>query len=115
MRELILVYHAKSGVWNGLLDSIHKWASPSTYPCQLCAITYGHVSMKREWKKYIESLDFPVTFYHLDDLPSDYPETKLPCGFLRTSNGLQELISREEINSCKNVKDLISIVKNKLK
>ncbi|MDE5415609.1 hypothetical protein [Alkalihalobacterium chitinilyticum] len=115
MKELIFVYHAKSGLWNGVLDSIHKWTSPDTYPCHLCAITYGTVSMKGRWKKYIQSLPFPVIFYHLDDLPKELPTVEYPCAYLRNQNDAELFIHKRELVSCQDVEDLISLVNKKLK
>ena len=37
--ELIFVYNAKSGMVNELLDFAHKIVSPSTYNCNLYAIS----------------------------------------------------------------------------
>ncbi|MEB1809225.1 MAG: hypothetical protein LPK26_18365 [Bacillaceae bacterium] len=115
MKELIFVYHAKSGLWNGVLDSIHKWTSPETYPCHLCAITYGTVSMKRKWKEYIQSLPLPVMFYHLDDLPKGLPTVEYPCALLRKQNDAELFIPKSELEKCVNVEELISLVNKKLK
>jgi hypothetical protein len=40
MQELLFVYNADAGLVTGLLDTLHKVLSPSTYSCSLCAITY---------------------------------------------------------------------------
>ena len=39
-RNIIFVYNAKGGKWNYILDTVHKYASPSTYECNLCKITH---------------------------------------------------------------------------
>ncbi|RXJ04586.1 hypothetical protein DS745_04170 [Anaerobacillus alkaliphilus] len=114
MKELIFVYQAKSGWWNGMLDSIHKVTSPSTYPCHLCSVTYGLVGMNKEWKKFIYSLLIPVHFYHLDDLPEDFPKAEFPCAFFRTEDGIKLIITKDELISCKDVNDLIALVSEKL-
>lgn len=31
--SLIFVYNANSGMWNTMLDTIHKTVSPETYQC----------------------------------------------------------------------------------
>lgn len=40
---LIFVYNAKSGLISAFGDMVHKIVSPATYPCSLCALTYGAV------------------------------------------------------------------------
>ena len=48
--RLLVVYNADSGILNALGHAVHKLVKPETYPCSLCAITYGAVSMRKEWK-----------------------------------------------------------------
>ena len=80
--EIIFVYNAKSGILNGILDSLHKLSSPKTYPCELCQLTYGLTSMNREWKSYLRSVPYDVTFLHLDELSSDLPKVEFPVVFI---------------------------------
>ncbi len=46
MSRLVIVYNAKAGLLAGAMDSIQKLAAPATYPCKLCALTYGLVRMR---------------------------------------------------------------------
>ena len=71
--RLILVYNADSGLITALMHAVHKQISPATYPCSLCAITYGAVSMKREWKRFLDGLEHAVTFHHRDDFTAAFP------------------------------------------
>lgn len=72
--RLILVYNADSGLITALMHAVHKQISPATYPCSLCAITYGAVSMRGDWKRFWQQLDARVDFYHRDDFTRDFPE-----------------------------------------
>jgi len=65
--ELILVYNAESRFFNIVMDCLHKIVSPSTYQCRLCALTYGTIRMKDEWKEFIDKLKIPTEFLHRDD------------------------------------------------
>lgn len=114
MKELLFVYYGKKGVWNGLLDSVHKITSPSTYPCKLCSLTYGLVKMNKEWKTFIQSLPMPVIFYHLDDLPEGFPKGEFPSGYVRENQNITLLIGNEELESCEDVSALIALVQKKL-
>jgi hypothetical protein len=51
--RLILVYNADSGVLNMVKDAVWKVLQPSTYPCSLCALTYGWVSMHERWRRFL--------------------------------------------------------------
>lgn len=85
--ELIFVYNADSGLWNGYLDIMHKVLSPKTYSCNLCAITYGTLSIKGEWQEFIHQLPVPVRFLHRDEWMSQFNrKDELPAVFLRKNN-----------------------------
>lgn len=71
--RLILVYNADSGLITALMHAVHKQVQPSTYPCSLCAITYGAVSMKREWKRFLTGLMHEVVIHHRDDFTAAFP------------------------------------------
>jgi hypothetical protein len=49
--RLLFVYNADGGLLPGLKDMFHKILSPGTYPCSLCAVTYGATAMRPEWKE----------------------------------------------------------------
>lgn len=70
IERLIFVYNADGGIAQGLLDAVHKAVSPSTYPCSLCAITYGALRMDRKWRAWLEALPMPVVFLHKDETAS---------------------------------------------
>jgi hypothetical protein len=65
--ELILVYNAESGFFNIVKDGLHKIVSPSTCQCRLCALSFGTVRMKDEWRDFIGKLRIPTEFLHRDD------------------------------------------------
>ncbi|MGM0846467.1 MAG: GTPase [Bacillota bacterium] len=113
-QEIIFVYNAKSGVWNGILDSLHKLSSPQSYQCELCQLTYGLTSMNSEWKSFVVNSPYKVTFLHLDEIWSDLPIVDFPAVFLKRIEGYDLLISKDEMKNCKDVKDLIILTKSKL-
>ncbi|WP_187444236.1 GTPase [Rossellomorea vietnamensis] len=108
------MYNAKSGIWNGLLDSLHKVSSPETYSCELCQLTYGLTYMNRKWKAFLLTLPYKITFLHLDELWSDLPKAEFPVAFFKGTEGYDILISKEEMRSCKEIQDLIVLMKYKL-
>lgn len=74
MRQLLFVYNATAGLGHALLDSVHKVLSPHTYPCTLCGLTYGLISMRPEWKEFLQQLPLPARFLYRDQLPATYPQ-----------------------------------------
>ena len=114
--ELIFVYNANSSLFSTVTDFAHKILSPSTYQCQLCALTYGNFTMKQEWKSFIESLSLTTSFLHNDEFEKQYKmNAALPAVFLSKANSINELITKQEIESCQSLADLKTLIENKLK
>ena len=112
--KLIFVYNANSGTLNTLLHVAHKIISPSTYECNLCALTYGAFTERNLWKKFREESDNELVFYHKDEFERIYNKTFTYPVVLREEGGqLTEYISTDKINTTRDVKDLIAELKSK--
>ena len=113
--QLIFVYNADRGIFSTLTDFAHKLLSPSTYQCHLCALTYGNFSEKQEWKSIVEGLPLKTIFLHKDEFEKQYNiQAALPAAFLRKNEGVIEIISRQEIESCHSLQELKRVVEQKL-
>ena len=95
--------------------------SPSTYQCNLCALTYGTVRMKDEWKAFIDKLKMPSEFLHRDEFlrklkthPHNIRNAKFPAVFLDKGGKISLFITNNEINECKTLKDLMNLITKKL-
>ncbi len=114
--ELIFVYNAKSGMVNEFLDFAHKILRPSTYNCNLCAISYGNFTMKKKWSDYISSLPVRSTFTYKDKVSEyGYNNIELPSIIFRNGSRSKVIISSEEINKLKKIDQLINILSDRLK
>ncbi|GAC1368521.1 MAG: hypothetical protein NVS3B25_12480 [Hymenobacter sp.] len=100
-QRLIFVYNADSGLLPGLKEMFHKILSPATYPCALCAVTFGATAMRPEWKEFVKSLAVPVNFWHRDEFVRAYPKWArhpLPAAFAVAASGeLAVFIGAEEL------------------
>ena len=114
--ELIFIYNAKSGIVNEFLDFAHKIFRPSTYNCNLCAISYGNFTMKKKWSDYITSLPVRSTFTYKDKV-SEYGFNNIELSSIIFRNGSRSkvIISSEEINKLKKIDQLINILSDRLK
>jgi len=111
-QNLVVVYNAKSGGFNTVLDYVHKMVSPETYDCNLCKLTYDNFGQIREWNDFLRFLNISVDYYykdHLTQIGMD-PEMDLPAIFF--NNNL--LIGAREINSFKTLEELIEGVRIKI-
>ncbi|QWX84198.1 GTPase [Cellulophaga sp. HaHaR_3_176] len=117
--KLLFVYNANSGKINGLVDSMHKVFSPSTYECSLCDITFGVFSENKEWKKFRKSTTVEMDFLHKNEFHEafsalDAKSYSLPVVLAQTKSGLQIFVSTETMNLLESSEDLIDVLKERL-
>lgn len=114
---LIFVYNADGGWLNAARDAVHKIVSPDTYPCSLCALTYGAVSMRREWRSFLDRLGLPVLFLYRDEFRRDLDsrDIPLPAILLGDQSGDPRLlISAAELDALPDLAALIALVEARL-
>lgn len=113
--EIIFVYNADSGLFSSVTDFAHKLISPGTYNCQLCALTYGNFTMKKEWKSFIQDLNYPVSFLYKDEFEKKFQHNyAVPAVFMRNDKAIIELVSKKQIDNCNTLDDLKTLVTNKI-
>lgn len=116
-RSLIFVYNADGGVLNGLKDLWIKTVRPQDYDCQLCAVTYGPLGMKGEWRDYVRGLGQGVRFLHRDELRAEYgvQDVPLPAAFEVGPDGsLREWLPASEMRAAATLEDLMELVRVRL-
>ncbi len=114
---LVFAYNADSGLFNTLTDMAHKILSPATYPCHLCALTYGNLGMRREWRDFVAHLDARVELLHADELKGRYgvEAEPLPAVFLRQGSGLELLLHKNALEACQTLAALKFLVADSVK
>ncbi|NBR07766.1 MAG: hypothetical protein EBT92_18660 [Planctomycetes bacterium] len=114
---LVFVYNADRGFFNLMADISHKVLSPSTYPCNLCALTHGAFSMRKEWRDFLNKIKPPLTFMHRDEFRKEFKlEDALPAIFikdLRTDN-LRPFIDAATLKTLTGLEDLKHMISDKL-
>jgi hypothetical protein len=114
--KLVLVYNANAGLVAGLMDSIHKTLSPATYPCSLCAITYGAVRMDPKWKAWLTAQPFDAVFYHRPDFREAYPcvDVALPAILIERGDTLEPIVRAKDFDPAMTVDALIAMLEQRL-
>ena len=115
--KLIFVYNIDSNLFALITGTAHKLASPKTYQCNLCMLTYPLASMDKEWGKFIGSLPYTSVFLHRDEFNKQYPNQKnvtLPAVLTEDASGIRVLVTTQEINVAKNISELIKIIEHAL-
>lgn len=113
--KLVFVYNAEAGLVRGIMDSIHKLVSPSTYKCDLCAITYGLTRMKDDWRAWLEQFGGPVQFFHRTDFRQVWPgiDVQLPAILAQENGALKVLVSATELAHIDDVSQLVAILEDR--
>ena len=115
--QLLFVYNADSGLVNAARDLVHKTVRPSTYACNLCALTFSGLGMRSKWTRFVEDLGVPVVFLHRDELRDGYSveDVALPVMLTHDARGTGVLISADEINALGTLPDLMGLVTRRMK
>lgn len=115
--RMIFVYNADSGLLNAVKDAVWKVVRPATYPCSLCALTYGWVSMHQAWRRFLERLPHTKVFHHKDDFATAFPgvAVALPAILLAEADARPRvLVSAAELDALPDLDALIALVAARL-
>jgi hypothetical protein len=115
--QLILVYNADSGLLNALIHAVHKAVRPETYECSLCAITYGAVSMRGEWRRFLDSLPMEKLFHHRDDFALAFPGHEIDLAAILWRENEREpevLVSADDLDRVSSLEELIDLTIDRL-
>jgi hypothetical protein len=114
---LIFVYNADSGMLSTIKDYFHKMVKPSTYQCNLCALTYNNMGMVKDWKTFTEELDVPTEFLHKDEFVEKYGHDKdpLPACYITKGDGIELFISQKDMNAFGSLEELKEGVQKRLR
>ncbi len=100
-----------------MADISHKVLSPSTYPCNLCALTHGAFSIRKEWRDFLAKIKPPLTFLHRDEFRKEFKlEDDLPAIYikdLRTDN-LRPFINAPTLKAITGLEHLKQMISDKL-
>ena len=109
--RIVMVYNADGGLLSMLYDALHKVFAPQTYPCSLCALSYGPVSMRSKWRRYLKSLPLDVLLLHRDEFHDQYGERGIALPVIlaeREGKRLDLLVSNAELDALGDVDELIA-------
>lgn len=115
---LIFVYNADGGALNALADMAHKIISPATYPCSLCALTYGPFSMRRAWRRFLGTLGHAKLFFYRDEFRSELDGRNLPLPAILAANAAGDpevVVHADELNALANLEVLMTLLTTRLR
>ncbi|PLK23119.1 hypothetical protein C0V72_11440 [Porphyrobacter sp. TH134] len=114
---LIFIYNADGGVLDALGDMVHKIVSPATYPCSLCALTYGPVAMRGAWRRFLKRLGLPTLFLYRDEFRGelDRRDLALPAVLLGGDGEQPEIfVSAQELAALPDLAALMALIEMRI-
>jgi hypothetical protein len=114
---LVFVYNADRGFFNLMADISHKMLFPNTYPCNLCALTHGSFSMRKEWRDFLAKIKPPLTFLHKDEFRKEFKlEDDLPAIYIKDlrTEELRPFIAAATLKALTGLEDLKQMISEKL-
>lgn len=113
--ELFFVYNAQKGVANMMIDGLHKVIRPSTYACDLCAITYNAVTKRKEWKLFLNEVKVPVHFYYKNTLPKEIQQNwEYPVVLRYENSTVTCILDRQDFAAINDLNEFIVLLKEKV-
>lgn len=106
--RLIFVYNAQSDLLNTMLDYAHKVIKPSTYKCDLCALTHHSFGERILWRDFKKSSNVGMSFYYIRQFEQKFNlSLDYPVILLEKDGALSLLFDRAQITSFRNVDVLV--------
>ena len=115
--ELLFVYNAKADPQSAITDYLHKVFSPSTYGCELCALTHHNLGQRTNWKQFKRKNEqLRMSFYYINQFENKFDESyEYPVVLLRENNSNKVLIAKADFKQMNSANDLILTLENKLR
>ena len=108
-RTLIFVYNANTDPISAIVDYAHKVFKPSTYKCELCALTYHNLGERSAWKKYKKQSNVEMEFMYIRGFEEKFNlQYEYPVILEREVDGFFEIMGKKELQKIKSVDVLIA-------
>jgi hypothetical protein len=116
MKPVILfVYNANTDPVSVMVDYAHKVFKPSTYKCELCALTHHNLGERSAWKSFKKRTNADLTFMYLRQYEKAYTERyTYPVILRKTDAGFEILLDKVELKALNDVESLIKKLEMKM-
>ncbi len=116
VRTLVFVYNLDSGVLPKIKDYAATAPAPEPDGCRLFTLTNSPIGMKKEWKRFVKDLGMPARFLPRNEFVREFGQvlSGFPAVLVHDGTELALLISRDEINRCQDLDELIRLVRQRI-
>lgn len=106
--ELLFIYNAEKDLIGGLVDYAHKLFMPSTYKCNLCALTHHNFGQRKSWKSFVGNTDLDFTFYYINEFEKKFNESHhYPVVLMRENGENRVVLNHLELGELLTIEDFI--------
>lgn len=114
-QTLIFVYNAQNDAFNAMVDYAHKLFKPSTYQCDLCALTHHNFGERKVWKAFKERSPIEMEFRYIRQFENEFnhPLT-YPVIVMKQGDQLEVFMTKSEIGQLKSVEELTRELEKRL-
>jgi hypothetical protein len=118
-KTLLIVDNTDSGVLPPFKDfSAGTAAASGAGTRTISTMTHSPVGMKKEWKRFLKDLEIPSRTLERSEFTSEFgsghPKMTFPVVLIQTGTELAVLLSTEELSRCRDLHDLILILRQRL-
>ena len=106
--KLVFVYNANTDPVSALTDYAHKVFSPSTYKCDLCALTHHNLGQRSAWKSFKKSTGVEMEFWYIRQFEKEFGiSPEYPVVFESRNGELLSVLDKYSLAKFENVQELI--------
>ena len=107
-RKLVFVYNANTDPISALVDYAHKVFKPSTYKCELCALTHHNLGQRSAWKKFKNRSKVEMEFMYIRGFEAEFNlQYEYPVILERKDEGFFLIMGKKELQKIESVEQLI--------
>jgi hypothetical protein len=114
---LVFVYNLDRGTLSAMTDYHKSSTAGKVSPCNLYALVFSPVGMKKGWKRFISDLGIPSRYLYRDEFAKETGIVKhpFPAVYIQSGKSFLEIIAADEINRVDSTDTLIGLVTQRLK
>jgi hypothetical protein len=113
---LVFVYNLDRSNLSVMTDYHKSTTAAKISPCNLYALIFSPVGMKKGWKRFINDLGIPSRYLYRDEFGRETGISKppFPAIYKQSGKSFEEIISAIEINRMESTDSLIALVTQRL-
>ena len=108
-RQLIFVYNANTDPISAIVDYAHKVFKPSTYKCELCALTHHNLGERSVWKEFKNHANAEMEFLYIRGFEAKFNlQYNYPVILEKADGGFLQIMGKKELQKISSVDELIT-------